>query len=62
MLFHTFASRCWPSRPSIKDVLIATPSEKCTMHLKLHKLVCIALVYVNVFLEILLQGLELGLV
>ena len=32
------------------------------MHLNLHKLVCIALVYVNVFPEVLLQDLELGLV
>ncbi len=44
------------------DVLIALPPKSIFMHLNLHKLVCIALVYVNVFLEILLQGLELGLV
>ena len=62
MLLHTFPSRCWPCRPSSKDVLIATPFEKCVMHLNLHKMVCIALVDAKVFLEILLQGLELGLV
>ena len=62
MLLHIFLSRCWPCRPSSKDVLIATPSGKCIMHLNLHKLVCIALVDAKVFHEILLQGLELGLV